>query len=115
MFTAARVFAKMTVLVLLPGFYGTGCVSIESAAPPVTAVMVAGARVGETTLEQGRDLFVGRCAACHQVYPVANYTVPEWQTIVEDMADRSKLTDQEERAIMAYIRGARVQTGTGQG
>ncbi len=79
------------LLVALPG-----CVPLETAAP------VAGLP-GSGPLAEGRALYVGRCAKCHAVEPVADYTATEWATIMPDMAERTKLTPQGTAAVTAYV------------
>lgn len=73
-----------------------GCVSLETAAP------VPGPP-GSGPLAEGRALYVGRCAKCHAVEPVSDYSAAEWATIMPDMADRTKLTPRETAAVTAYV------------
>lgn len=84
-----------------------GCASLETVAPPVSPAMLSASR-GATveTLETGRRILTTRCAACHKVYAVADYTPAEWHGIVVDMAHRTKLTEQQETAVMAYLQAA---------
>lgn len=79
--------------------FGAGCQSLEEMAPPVT-----GATANASGLAHGRSLFVTRCATCHGVVPVADHSFAEWQGIVPEMAERSKLTSGEQADILAYLR-----------
>ena len=85
-----------------------GCAMTQNVAPPVTAAMVA-ASDGHSAevLKEGRRLFAGRCTSCHAADPVASRSVAEWHRIVDDMADRSKLTAADRSALLAYISAAR--------
>ncbi|MES2468739.1 MAG: cytochrome c [Verrucomicrobiota bacterium] len=74
----------------------SGCVSLETAAP------VSGPP-GSGPLAEGRALYVGRCAKCHAVEPVLDYSAAEWATIMPDMAERTKLTARETAAVTAYV------------
>lgn len=74
----------------------SGCVSLETAAP------VPGPP-GSGPLAEGRALYVGRCAKCHAVEPVLDYSAAEWATIMPDMAERTKLTPRETAAVTAYV------------
>lgn len=84
-----------------------GCASLGTVAPPVSAAMI-GASHGATaeTLEAGRRILATRCAACHQVYPIANYSPSDWRRIVQKMAHRAKLDDQQKAAVVAYLTAA---------
>ena len=63
------------------------------------------------TLEEGRRLYTGRCAACHSVDPVTKHSPQQWHTIVDEMTPKAKLTPTEKSAVLAYIMAAR-QTPT---
>ena len=75
------------------------CVSLETAAP----------RVAE--LAGGRILYVGRCAKCHAVEPVAKYGAGEWESILPDMAERTKLSVGETTQLRAYVDAALARLG----
>ena len=81
---------------------------MESLAPPVSPQMAAAARVPAPTLEAGRRLYTGRCAACHAIDPVTKYTATRWPGIIDDMAERAKLTPVERQSLQAYVLAARI-------
>lgn len=66
-------------------------------------------RVSESTLREGRRLFTSRCIECHTLPVAWYYADEEWPRLVHDMARRSSLKDNEEQAIVAYIRAIRAQ------
>jgi mono/diheme cytochrome c family protein len=66
-------------------------------------------RVSETTLREGRRLFTSRCIECHTLPVAWHYADAEWPRLVHDMSRRSSLKDNEEQAIVAYIRAIRAQ------
>ena len=66
-------------------------------------------RVSESTLREGRRLFTARCIECHTLPVAWYYADAEWPRLVHDMARRSSLKDNEEQAIVAYIRAIRAQ------
>jgi cytochrome c2 len=87
-----------------------GCASFQSGAPAITPAMVQVAQSSGDSfekLEKGRRLLAMRCTTCHALEPIRNYTAPEWSDIVEDMADRSGLKNEEQREIQAYLTAAR--------
>ena len=79
-------------------------VSVETAAPPLSSLRPAAGNAEQLT--QGRLLYVTRCAKCHQIYPVKNYTAAQWQPIMAEMAEDAKLTASEDAAVRAYIAAA---------
>jgi len=95
----------LRTLALLTSLTLSGCVAIETLAPPVSFAMAGGADT--STLEAGRRLYVGRCAACHSVDPVGSHSSARWREIIEDMAGRTKLTPAEHDAVLAYVLAAR--------
>ncbi len=88
--------ALRALVVLLAWTALTGCVSLDTAAPQVNTP-------GAGPLTAGRDIYVGRCAKCHAVEPVLDYTAAQWATIMPDMAERTKLTPTETAAVTAYV------------
>src|SRR5690242_17871679 len=90
-------------LLLVAALMGGSCASLnESAAPPVAMLPGATAQVSH-----GREIYVTKCAKCHKVEPVRNYSRAKWeQDILPDMADESKLSSAETAAVRAYVMAA---------
>ena len=84
-----------------------GCVAIETLAPSVTPAMASKARVAASDLENGRRIYVGRCATCHSIDPVAKYTAGRWREIVSEMADKAELNASQQANVLTYILAAR--------
>jgi mono/diheme cytochrome c family protein len=84
-----------------------GCVSMEQLAPPVSSRMAAEGGTSASTLESGRRLYTGRCAACHSIDPVSKHSPDRWRAIIDDMADKAELSASEKSAVLAYILAAR--------
>ncbi len=95
----SRLKRLLVVGVIGACLFGAGCQSLEEMAPPVT-----GATGNVSALSHGRSLFVTRCATCHGITPVADHSYAEWQGIVTEMAERSKLVGTDEGDILAYLR-----------
>lgn len=55
------------------------------------------------SLEQGRKLFLGRCAGCHVLPEPTSHTPETWPASVKGMADEAKLTEAETIYITAYL------------
>lgn len=85
-----------------------GCrtTSVNQLAPPVDQITVDPANVGE--YQHGREIYITRCARCHEVKPVGAYAAQDWATrIMPKMAARAKLTPEEQETVLAYVLAAR--------
>jgi len=55
-------------------------------------------------LALGRKLYVTKCAACHSVEPVRNYSREKWEhEILPDMVEETNLSEAETAAVRAYL------------
>ena len=52
---------------------------------------------------QGKGIFDTKCQRCHQGKQAANYTTVQWESILEKMAPRAKLTEEETKQVHAYV------------
>ena len=77
--------------------------------PQMTAAMPKKKRVSMQTLQDGRNLFARRCIECHTAPNLAYYSSSEWPRIIDSMAHRSNLSEEQRQAIVAYILAARGQ------
>lgn len=73
------------------------------AAPHATADDAIRARVDLATLERGRTLLVGKCGGCHTPPSPSAHTAAEWPARLDEMAARSALTPEQQRAIERYL------------
>ena len=87
-----------------------GCVStLEGVAPPVNAAMIEVARnegSDAEALDRGRLIYITRCAQCHSVLPVGQYSRQEWDRILPDMAQRTRLDGNQAAELRAYVMGS---------
>ena len=56
-----------------------------------------------TKYPEGRNLFVSKCNACHQLYSPRAYTVTEWDSILVPMKQKAKLNEDEKTDIYNWI------------
>src|SRR5947209_13583513 len=56
--------------------------------------------------EQGRKLYIAKCARCHKLYDPRNYSDQEWQTWMVKMAKKSKLSPDQQEEISHYVEAA---------
>jgi len=71
----------------------------------VTPVLVSRAHADASTLGAGRTIYLTKCAACHAPESVVAHA-GKWPRIVREMAPRSKLAPEQERAVLAYVLAA---------
>lgn len=91
---------------LLLGLWG--CAPI---APLVDPAMVARGRardatIDAATLEQGRSIYVAKCASCHALPAPDAHPVERWPDLAHRMARRAKLDESSERTMLAYVLAA---------
>lgn len=84
---------------------GTGCLTIEQMAPPVTSAFTAHPRstLSLATLEQGRSIYVQDCTRCHSAEPIVRYSKDRWEHIIARMAPESRLDESRTAALQAYV------------
>ncbi|MGO9464532.1 MAG: hypothetical protein ACLQVF_10325 [Isosphaeraceae bacterium] len=85
-------------------YVGCHTVPLDVAAPPVANLGASPARLAQ--LETGRLIFTisHKCARCHRPKPIVDYSPEYWtQSIMPRMAEKAKLSEVEEKYLMAYI------------
>lgn len=81
-----------------------GCVSLELARPTPAQYARATTRGADAAfLDHGRELVSTRCAACHAPPQPASRAPEAWPADVARMAARSHLSDDDRRAVTAYL------------
>lgn len=79
----------------IAGALAAAAVACASALPPATP---------ET--EPGRAIYAGKCHACHRLYPPDRVTPEKWPALMEKMAEKAKLTPDEEKQVLDYVLAA---------
>ena len=84
------------------------CMTIKQMAPPVEPAFIAHAGPGADLdqLRRGRRIYVTRCTKCHTAEPVNRYSMSKWHRTMTDMSEETKLSEQEDADVMAYIQSA---------
>lgn len=96
---------------IVPGLaLGLGLVltSCRVGPPPVTPAVVAAARASwpqatPWSLEQGRELFMERCARCHGLPRPASRAPRAWPALVDNMGNRAGMTREQKRVVLQYL------------
>jgi len=57
-------------------------------------------------LEHGRSLYVNRCSACHEAPGPTDF---DPATLIGEMADRAKLTKEEQQLVIQFVETVRAQ------
>lgn len=79
-----------------------------SAIPEPTPAHVERARasnpdVSLADLQQGRELFIGRCAGCHALPLPSDHSPKEWATVLERMTPLAQLDEDESARVESYL------------
>src|SRR5436190_11966649 len=83
-----------------------GCASLEQAAPPVETIALQSSATKRAQLEQGRTIYITKCAKCHSPEPVRKYSASRWEGILKEMLEETKLDEPAASAVRAYVYAA---------
>ncbi len=81
----------------------SGCLSLERAAPPVEQLKGTEGVAERLNLAMARDIYITRCAQCHEVKPVTEHSLPEWEAILPKEAEKAHLNAAEAESVRAYV------------
>ena len=68
---------------------------------PTSADVTANATLDQ--LQQGRDLYVHNCNACHYLYSPDDFTAGTWPSILAQMAPRTNMNSSEVSLVTKYL------------
>lgn len=71
--------------------------------PPVPAPKDSPAVAANDVVAKGSDLFTQRCGKCHELPSAAEFTSEQWKPIIDRMAPKAKLTEEETNWVLAYV------------
>ncbi|HEX4341361.1 MAG TPA: hypothetical protein VH062_35880 [Polyangiaceae bacterium] len=109
-FTFKSFRRALALLVAVAGGGVYGC-AVTSAAVPVVAgdQQWASSRWPGTTmndLSRGHDVFASRCSSCHSLPSPAAKTPDEWSGVLDEMANRAKLSTDDRELVNRYLSAA---------
>jgi mono/diheme cytochrome c family protein len=55
------------------------------------------------TLVQGREMYIGHCGSCHNLYLPEKLTASEWNREVNLMQRKAKINDDQKEVILKYL------------
>ncbi|TCJ14070.1 hypothetical protein EPD60_08640 [Flaviaesturariibacter flavus] len=73
------------------------------AAPPAASTPVATKTAATASIEAGHSVYTAKCGRCHGLKEVSNYTAERWVPILNSMAPKAKLTEEETAQVLAYV------------
>jgi hypothetical protein len=94
---------------LVPSFLLTSfvaCAATQVPVPTPQQAESAAQRWPGTTSEDlvaGRTLYVDRCSGCHTLPLPDSKSAEAWPKVIDEMADRSKLTKDERTRVLRYL------------
>lgn len=56
-----------------------------------------------TATALGKSIYETNCGRCHALPPANKFTVQKWTSVVDWMAPKAKLTDQQKAEVLAYV------------
>jgi len=59
--------------------------------------------VDSAYLLKGHTIYTTKCGSCHYLYNPSDYSVQQWDSLLPEMRDEAKLTDQEYLCLEKYI------------
>lgn len=54
-------------------------------------------------LQQGHDLYLGKCGKCHKLHKPGSHSKDEWVKILEKMAPKAKLDTDQANLVFKYV------------
>lgn len=78
--------------------------------PP--ALPAGAANFSDVEISRARNLYVAKCAKCHEFYNPANYTLKEWQSWMVKMSRKSRLDPEQEDLLSRYLAAFRPTVAT---
>jgi hypothetical protein len=82
-----------------------GCVFFNARLPTpeeISAFGETGDLTASESLERGRSLTKGRCGKCHPLRDPRTRTAEEWEKIIDRMAGRAFLDEEQKRDVKNY-------------
>ena len=99
--------ALLALSFAFPALLSYGCAGPGTFPAPTAKNVAYAERHGQVTtlptLKVGRKLYISRCSSCHGLKAPEFLSPEEWPDMVRRMADNSKITPDQERAITHYL------------
>lgn len=87
---------KKIVLAIILGFFIYSC-------GPSLYMPSSSDIVKQQRLLSGRKLYVNHCSSCHNLHLPKEFDTIGWETEIDKMQERAKITDEEKQSIIEYL------------
>lgn len=97
------------IIIMVLSVYGCAQKITSPSAPanevkPPEGISAGSAKKMESPqVAEGKTIYTTKCARCHGVKPVQDWTVHEWIPIMERMAPKARLDETEIANVTAYV------------
>jgi mono/diheme cytochrome c family protein len=103
--------ALVTATATVPGPPPTARVGIVPGELELTAIKQKYPETTAQNLANGHELYIGKCTDCHRKKNIYAFSETRWKDIIDDMAQRSKLTAQETDDLYKYVLSMKATQG----
>lgn len=77
--------------------------AVNEVKPPANTPPAAAVKMESAEVTAGKNIYTTKCARCHGVKKVDDYTVQQWIPIMESMAPKARLDATEKTNVTAYV------------
>ena len=103
---------KLTKGLLLSAFV-LATISLANCSPKVSKTVVATpptpvtpkpeVHYSEVQLAQGQTIYTANCGKCHKLFVPADKSLSRWESVLPNMINKAKLTDEQGGLVRAYV------------
>lgn len=104
--TGAALVGASTLLVLVLQIPRVAADDKTAAAASATTTTTSAAKRPEKIAKGGSQLWSENCARCHNMRSPSSYSDAEWEVVVHHMRVRARLTPEEHKAILEFLKSA---------
>ncbi len=96
---------KKMFSILAIAFVIGGCAKkiTPTVAVPVTTTKPV-ATATSSPIAMGQTIYTAKCGRCHELKITTDFTANDWGNIMESMAKKAHLTDDEKANVLAYVK-----------
>jgi len=71
--------------------------------PPKIAEIASVKDFDAAVVAKGKVIYTTNCAKCHKLYDAKDFKLADWKPILDDMAHKAKLTDEQKGQVWEYL------------
>lgn len=92
---------KISIAIL--GLLLFSCASKNKTVTQVEEKVVVVTTFDEKAVAAGQVTYKANCAKCHKLYDPKDFNMEAWKPILDSMAKKAKLTDDQKNQVLAYL------------